>query len=257
MKIRFTNRTTLPMAVLLSRLSWHFGPNGAAFAQLQEDTYAGVQDLILHVTFIIKVPHMGLLEITAGAFGANTEERTAPAVTKEWEGPDRLEQLAFSFAFADKGKHPEEDRNDPIPAALPRKRNPPGKSAATAFDIVAFKRNGHITNLMRVLDVRYNWEREEYGYDCRAYKPRTDEYAPLEQETYSFWESELYAVMDSSQLKDCRELFNQLRTFVIDRRVPEASITYDTMGVHANGKFPPEGFFTVRVPFLFTQIMKE
>lgn len=256
MLVRVTNHTTLPMAALLSRLSWHFGQNGDAFAQLQKDTYAGVQDLILHVAFIIKLPCMGLLEITAGAFGANTEERTASAVTREWEGPDRLEQLACFFA--DKGKHPEEeDRNDPIPAALPKEEEPAWKSAATAFDIVAFKRNGHITNLMCVLDVRYNREREEYGYDCRAYNPRTDEYAPLEQETYSFWESELYAVMDSSQLKACRELFDQLGPFVIDRRVPEASITDDTMGVHANGNFPPEGFFTVRVPFLFTQIMKE
>lgn len=256
MKIRFTNRTALPMAALLSRLSWHFWPNGAAFTQLQEDTYAGVSDYILHVTFIIKLPHMDLLEITADAFGENTEERTASAVTEEWEGPDRLEQLACFFA--DKGKHPEEeDRNDPIPAALPKEEEPAWRSAATAFDIVAFKRNGHITNLMCVLDVRYDREREEYGYDCRAYNPRTDEYAPLEQETYSFWESELYAVMDSSQLKACRELFDQLRRLVIDRRVPEASITHDAMGVHANGNFPPEGFFTVRVPFLFTQIMKE
>lgn len=143
------------------------------------------------------------------------------------------------------------------PAAPPKEEKPAWKSAANTFDIVAFKRNGYITNLMRVMDVRYNLERKEYVYDCRAYNPRTDEYAPLEQETYSFRESELYAVMDSSQLKACRELFDQLGPFVIDRRVPEASITDDTMGVHANGNFPPEGFFTVRVPFLFTQIMKE
>ena len=184
------------------------------------------------------------------------KKRTASAVTTEWEGPDRLEQLACFFA--DKGKHPEEeDRNDPIPAALPKEEEPAWRSAATAFDIVAFKRNGHITNLMCVLDVRYNWEREEYGYDCRAYNPRTDEYVPLEQETYSFWESELYAVMDSSQLKACRELFNQLRRLVIDRRVPEGQHHDDTMGVHANGNFPLKDFLPSGFRFFFTQIMKE
>lgn len=243
MKIRFTNRTTLPMAVLLSRLSWHFGPNGVAFAQLQEDTYAGVQDLILHVTFIIKVPHMGLLEITAGAFGANTEERTAPAVTKEWEGPDRLEQLAFSFAFADKGKHPEEDRNDPIPAA-----------SAKVGDIVVFKTPSGFSPLYQIRAVVKEIG-GSYSYRCAPYDPVTGE--PRDWRRPTWKESDLSIVYDRKQIDACRELFNQLRRLVIDRRVPEATVINDSVGINANSKFLPEGFFTVRVPFLFTQIMKE
>lgn len=241
MKIRVTNCTTLPMAALLSRLSWHFGPNGAAFAQLQEDTYAGVQDLILHVTFTIRVPHMGLLEITAGAFGANTEERTASAVTEEWEGPDRLEQLGFSFAFANKGKRLEEDRNDPIPAASPG-------------DIVVFKTPSGFSPLHQILAVVKDIG-GGYSYRCAPYAPITGEPSDWRRSTWK--ESDLSIVYDRKQIDACRELFNQLRSFVIDRRVPEARITDDTMGVHANGNFHPEGFFTVRVPFLFKQIMKE
>ena len=242
MKIRFTNRTTLSMAALLSRLSWHFGPNGAAFAQLQEDTYAGVSDYILHVTFIIKLPCMGLLEVTAGAFGENTEERTAPAVTREWEGPDRLEQLACFFA--DKGKHPEEeDRNEPIPAA-----------SASPGDIVVFKTPSGFSPLHQILAVVKEIG-GSYSYRCAPYDPVTGE--PRDWRRPTWKESDLSIVYDRKQIDACRELFNQLRRLVIDRRVPEATVINDSMGINANSKFLPEGFFTVRVPFLFTQIMKE
>ena len=196
MKIRFTNRTTLPMAALLSRLSWHFGPNGAAFAQLQEDTYAGVSDYILHVAFIIKLPCMGLLEVTAGAFGANTEERTAPAVTEEWEGPDRLEQLAFSFAFAGKSRHPE-DRNDPIPAA-----------SAKVGDIVIYRQTSGNSPLQKIYAVEWNTLADTYMYTSQSYYPHNDS---VGEGRYHWKEKDLVGTLHKFRLDSFRKLFADVK----------------------------------------------
>ena len=230
MKIRFTNRTTLSMAALLSRLSWHFGPNGAAFAQLQEDTYAGVQDFILYVTFIIKLPCMGLLEVTVGAFGADTEERTVSAVTREWEGPDRLEQLACSFA--DKGKHPEEDRNDPIPAAR-----------AKVGDIVIYRQTpGNSSPLQKVYAVEWDALTGTYMYISQSYYPHNDS---VGAGCYHWKEKDLIGTFHKFRLDSFRKLFADVKKEVENAKPWIRVEDFRMPREMHNGKM--EASFTVRM----------
>ena len=138
---------------------------------------------------------------------------------------------------------------DGVPYGEPSK-----KPSASPGDIVVFKTPSGFSPLHQILAVVKEIG-GSYSYRCAPYDPVTGEPSDWRRPTWK--ESDLSIVYDRKQIDACRELFNQLRRLVIDRRVPEATVINDSMGINANSKFLPEGFFTVRVPFLFTQIMKE